>query len=303
MWRTIVDFLMHFMQRPLNSSGFLAITIAGLGVIAFAWRLRSLYDRDRRDKRKRLTPALARSIPRSAPPRAHTRIPHESGRPFDPAMRRLPPSSAPDFDSNDSTSRVTSPLSASAFSMPAAFERARSGSARSTPGDDAPEDTIAPPIWRRVEALLDEHRAATLALTGEALGEAVLIEPAAPIWRGVSALRIEAAESEGAPEAAELETTYACASPPPIWRAERVRERLALALDTARGDHRDHDEHGDDDLFTQPITLSEPPIWTSWVLRGWPETRALSGMEAVADAQAPAIWSEPPIWSSAVRPR
>jgi hypothetical protein len=176
-------------------------------------------------------------------------------------------------------------------------------SASGTPGDalDAPagdnalEDTIAPPIWRRVESLIEEHRAANLALTGEALGEAALIEPVAPIWRGVSALRIEVAEIEGAPESAGQETVWEHAPQPPIWRrgepSGHAGSPFALASLSALSAERE-----DEDLVRLPRISTAPPIWTSWLSGAWPEAHAPSVSEETTDIGARSIRSELPIW-------
>lgn len=171
-------------------------------------------------------------------------------------------------------------------------------------GDDAPEDAIAPPIWRRVESLIEEHREATLALTGEALGEAALIPPAPlPIWREVSALRIEVAEMEGAPEIAELqEANWANAPAPPIWRAMGRHERVSPALSLAAP----RSEYDDMEPADIPELADTLPLWNSWAPAGWSEERALLVARELAKASARSDWNdwvEPPIWSSYIHPR
>ncbi len=276
-----------------SAHGFVVVTIACAGaliVMALVRQTRAGLTRAQSPRRQPSTPIPTRAS-----------LPHENGRPLpttahhpqsftDATARALHNSSSSDLPPRPAFARERN-LFASAFDAP--------GETPASSGDDAPEDAIAPPIWRRVESLIEAHRVATLALTGEALGEAVLIEPPPPIWRDMSALRIEVAEMTGAPEAAERETEWASAPPPPIWRTARLHELtgLRLARTTSSSD-------GDE---VESLGLSEiagaAPIWTTWVSSDWPETRTISTAQDLTTTDARSVRSAPPIWASHVRQR
>lgn len=170
-------------------------------------------------------------------------------------------------------------------------------------GDDAPEDAIAPPIWRRIESLIEERRAETLAQSGEALGEGTLIEPAPPIWRDVNALRIKMAQLEGVPEAGGQELAWERPSAPPIWRALEAHRRAGLELAYSAIGSEPDSSHDDEEPRDLSEFVSAPPIWTTWLSGAWPETHTSTEGDDAASAETPSIWSEPPIWASHMRQR
>lgn len=292
MWQAFVDFVLNSVRQSLTSGGFLAIAIAGAAALAI-WRVpRALYDRDRDGRLA--TDAAPGRLPRPQPPHAPT--PHDIGRPQPPTARAS--ASQTDLMANPASTASHSPLHprASTFTSPGApaqepytHAHARAARVAAASPDNAPEDTIAPPIWRRVETLIEERRAATSALTGEALGEAPLFQPLAPIWRDVSALRVSVVESEGVvPDLPDQEAPYELASPPAFWRYALLREPLKETLDV----------HPSEAALIHVEVTSQPPIWTSWISATWPETSASPSLAEVVEAADPDLPSEPPIWIS-----
>ncbi len=307
MWDILVLTILSHVQQGQPSPVFLIVTIACVGALFVMARARQANSDEQGVMLAPIAPGVRRpTLATHTPPLEQMKM-----RPFYSATRHTlslndetPPFPVVSALNTSSTSFAYSGgwnLFASAFG---GADDIPEDTLAAPEGDDAPEDAIAPPIWRRVETLIEEHREATLTLTGEALGEAALIPPAPlPIWREVSVLRIEVAELEGSPEILERqEAIWASAPASPIWRTMERHERLEPALTLAALGS----ETGDTEMAEFPELTAALPLWSSWASGVWSEERTplaagdLAGFGACPDWND---WVAPPIWSSYIHQR